>query len=199
MKRDLLGVVLCGGESSRMGVDKAAIEVCPGVSQLERQLSLLEPFCSRLAACVGPSSRPGRALPKGVAAVRDADDVEGPMGGVIAALRLGAGLPVLALACDMLYVESSHLVQLLNRRDPQVLATAFVATDGLPDPMFCLYEASSLPQMVACAAAGRASLRHFLSGVPVERVVLPDSRFLASVNDPEQLSAARSRLGVQPD
>ncbi len=194
MKRELLGVVFCGGKSRRMGMDKALLKIRPGVKQLDYQLGLLEPFCSRLAASVGSASNEERILPTGVAPIFDLAEVEGPMSGLIAALREAAGLPVLAVACDMPFLEPAHLVQLLNRRDARALATSFLASDGMPDPMCSVYEPASLPVLEGLAAEGKLSLRRFLLENRTERIEVGESLFLASVNDRDQLESARRSL-----
>lgn len=196
MKRDILGVVLCGGRSSRMGRDKALIEVRPGISQLDYQLGLLAPFCSRLAMSVGPAANPDLRLLDGVTLLVDEEGISGPMAGILAALRAAGGSPVFAIACDMPFLESSHLVQLLNRRDSSKWATAFLAQDGQPDPMFVLYEPECLPALAERAERGQASLRRFLMDSEVELVRPLDGGFLASVNDPVQLEKARQSFQV---
>lgn len=194
MKRDILGMALCGGASSRMGEDKAALRVRPGLTQLEYALGLLGLVCCRVAAGVGPAGRAGRELPDGVEAIADAAEVAGPMAGAIAGLRAADGWPLLLLAADMPFLEASHLVQLVNRRDSAKLATAFVAADGQLEPMAALYEPGCLALMERHAAEGKSSLRRFLGGVPVERIALDRPELLASVNDPEALARARRTL-----
>lgn len=178
-----------------MGVDKASLEFHPGVRQLDYQLGLLEPFCSRLGVCVGPASRSERSVVANVEVIFDLDDISGPMSGIVAALRAAEGVPILVIACDMPFLEASHLVQLLNRRDPEKLATCFLASDGKPDPMCAIYEAAALTGLEALAASEQTSLRRFLSGERIERVQPERPEFLASVNDPEQLAAARRNIG----
>lgn len=178
-----------------MGQDKASIEVRRGVSQLDYQVSLLSSFCSDVAVCVGPASRLGLDTPDGVSELYDVENVRGPIAGVLAALRGAGDRAVLAVACDMPFLESSHLVQLLNRRDPVKSATCFVASDGQPDPMCCVYEASVLPLLEQFVAGSKFSLRRFLAESDVELVEPVDASFLASVNDPQQLVDARKRFG----
>ncbi len=177
-----------------MGRDKASLEVRPGQVQLERQLELLELYCRKLAVSVGPPTRQKRTLPERVAPIEDVEGLEGPMSGVLAALRAAEGWPVLAVACDMPYLEASHLLMLVNRRNPEMLASAFVASDGMPDPMCAIYEASALAELEALAAEGKGSLRRFLQGPRVERIAVEKPLFLASVNDSHDLDAARRRL-----
>ena len=191
MKREILGMVLCGGQSRRMGEDKAELEIRPGLTQLEYSLSLLGQFCLRVSVSVGPQGRHRRGLPDGVEEVFDLEEVEGPFSGVLAGLRRAGGWPLLVVACDMPYLEPAVLLQLVSRRNPQKLATCFVAADGKPDPMCALFEAGSWAALEDLAANGRLSLRRFLEDGMVEKILPADPQFLASVNDPEGLSAAR--------
>src|SRR5690606_1017464 len=126
MKRDILGMALCGGASSRMGADKATLSARPGATQLEYALGLLGLYCKRVAAGVGPAGRGARARPEGVERIEDAPEAGGPMAGALAGLRAAGGWPLLLLAVDMPFLEASHLLQLASRRDPTKLATAFV-------------------------------------------------------------------------
>lgn len=196
MKREIVGTVLCGGGSRRMGRDKAELEIRPGLRQVDYLLGLLQVFCQRRALCLGPPGSKARPAPPEVGQLFDAEDAGGgPMAGVIAGLRWAEGWPVLAVACDLPFMEERHFVQLLNRRDPQGLATAFLGTDGVPEPMCAVYEPASLARLEELAAAGRGSLRDFLKGGGVERVAIDQPDFLANVNDPGALAEARRRLG----
>ncbi len=191
MKREMLGVVLCGGRSERMGADKAELEVRPGIRQLDYLLDLLAMVCDERAACVGPQSVAKRALPPRVSELFDEEGLGGPMAGIVAALRFAAGKPVLAVACDMPYLEVRHLVQLVNRRDPDSLATAFRSEDCLPEPMCAIYEAAALPVMENRIREDRLSLRGLLQEGPAELIDCDEPEFLASLNDAEALQKAR--------
>lgn len=194
MKREMLGLALCGGESRRMGEDKALQTVRGGRTQVEYALELLGLVCDRLAVSVGPSSRGGLARELGVPLVADEPSIKGPMSGVVAGLRLANGLPLMVVACDMPYLEPSIMVQLANRRDTEAMATAFVASDGFPEPMCAIYEPGSLAVLEALSREGKTSLRRFLQEVAVERIALERPQLLASVNDRAQLDEARRRL-----
>ena len=194
MKRKLLGLVMSGGESRRMGKDKASLEVRRGVTQLEYVSSLLRKFCERVAVSTGPRDRSSFDLPAGLESISDIEEINGPMAGVIAGLRAAAPYGVLVVAVDMPFLEASHLLQLLSRRDESKLASVFLAEDGLPDPMCAVYEAASLPTLERLAGEERGSLRRYLKGDEVERIALDRPYWLASVNDPEALEAARKKL-----
>lgn len=195
VKRDILGVVLCGGASRRMGRDKAAMEMRPGVSQLDYLLGLLEPFCEARGICVSREDEREKSVGPEVLRIRDGSQGLGPMAGVIAALEAAGGRAVLALACDMPLLDAGALLQILNRRDPQKQATAFLSADGQPEPLCCVYEASSLGALQSLAAAGKLSLRRYLEDAEIEAVEAAEGAVLANVNDPAELENIRRSLG----
>lgn len=177
-----------------MGTDKAELVVRPGTRQIDHALELLAPLCARLSVSVARQSKESRNLPEGVHQILDVEGVFGPMAGLVASLEFAEGWPVLVIACDMPYLEISHLVQLVNRRNPEKLATAFLARDGKPDPMCAIYEPAALVELKSLAFSGKESLRRFLLDADVETITPPEKRFLTSVNDREQLKLARETL-----
>jgi len=188
------GALLAGGASRRMGTDKALLEMRPGVRQLDYTLALLRSVCDEVVACVGAGERDNMRLPDGVTAIRDTEDVEGPMAGIMAALEAAGGRAVLAVACDMPYLEEELLKELVAGRDAGKLATAFVAADGKPEPMCAIYEGASLGPLTQLARDHRSSLRAFLDDYSVALIRPDQPGRLASVNDPNELESARRQL-----
>ncbi|MEM9160662.1 MAG: molybdenum cofactor guanylyltransferase [Verrucomicrobiota bacterium] len=199
MRREMLGLILCGGKSGRMGQDKGELKLRGERTQLEYSIGMLQKLCSRVVVSVGPKGSSRRELPEGVEIVEDVAGVEGPMGGVLAGLRVASALPVMVIAVDMPYLEISHLVQLANRRDEEKQATAFVAEDGFADPMCAIYEPACLPLIEERASLGRFGLRRLLEAADLERIALDRPFWLASVNDPDALRKARDELSGQAD
>lgn len=190
----MLGLVLRGGESRRMGRDKGKVVARPGMRQVDYLLEILRPFCLKRGVSVGGESK-GDALAEGVVEILDSDQASGPMAGILAGLEAGRGWPILVVACDMPYVETDHVLQLVNRRDPERLGTCFLGTDGRPEPLFAIYEPAALPLLQERAKEKRFGLRAFVERESFE-VIEPASRdFLVSVNDPESLVIARKKLG----
>ena len=194
MTTTILGIVLCGGLSRRMGTNKALLEMRPGVRQLDYAVDLLRRVCDDVAVSVGPRKRHEVLLPPGVRRIYDVNDVRGPMAGVIAGLSDARGEAVLAVACDMPWLDATLLGSLIAGRNSAKMATAFIAADGRPEPMCAIYEAGSVVPLTQLARVGRASLREFMDGVAVELLRLDNPESLASVNDSAELSEARSRL-----
>jgi molybdopterin-guanine dinucleotide biosynthesis protein A len=109
MDRGWTGVVLAGGRSSRMGRDKALLEV-DGVTMLERMIELLRPHC-REVLVIGD---PARYAPTHARVVPDDLPDRGPLGGVVTALARARYVRLLVVACDMPGLSDRLLVRLKN-------------------------------------------------------------------------------------
>lgn len=194
MRRDILGLALAGGESRRLGQDKATLTFHGEQNQLEYTLSLLDAFCARIAISGREDQRHHRRSTLGAQYVADIDGVKGPMSGVIAGLRAAQGWPVLALACDMPMVDASLVLRLLSQRNPEKLASCFIGEDGRPEPLLTIYEAGVLDELEMLSRKGEFSLRHFLEHSEVEQIPCNKPQLLASVNTPEELDRAKDQL-----
>lgn len=109
MNNGWTGVVLAGGKSSRMGRDKALIEI-DGRSLLDRALDTLEPLVDDLLV-IGDPIKYGHVGPFVIG-----DDIpgKGPIGGIVTAMRYASNDNLLVLACDMPYIDRK-LLELLKK------------------------------------------------------------------------------------
>ena len=132
------GVVLAGGRSSRMGRDKALIEV-GGRTLLQQALDTLAPHVEELLV-IGDPEKYGH-----VAARVVADDMpgSGPLGGITTAMRHAHHARLLVLACDMPHVTSRLVVRLKEGLSEE--RSAFVpACDGQVEPLAAAYHRQCL-------------------------------------------------------
>lgn len=194
MKRDILGLVLAGGASRRLGQDKASLSFHGELTQLDYALTLLDSFCSKIAISCREDQRIVRKNSFEAQFVADVDGVKGPMSGIIAGLRAAQGWPVLVLACDMPLVDASFVLRLLSQRDAEKQASCFTGLDGRPEPLLAVYEASSLKMLEKLSRQGIFSLRHFLENSEIELIPFHRPQLLASVNTLEDLSRVKEQL-----
>ena len=154
---DLAAVVLCGGESRRMGAlgDKALLEV-GGRTLLERAVDVLRELRPDVALACGPEPR---YEDLGLELALDPVDGAGPLAGLVAALELAdrRGATWLAvLACDMPRADAALLRRLHARAAERDLdACLFETADGL-EPLYAVYRTTCLaPARRALEAGGR--------------------------------------------
>src|ERR1700730_3984117 len=110
VSRHLAGLVLCGGHSRRMGLDKALLQVDGGplVLRVARQLAeVADPVL--LAPGVA-----GRFEATGYAEVADVEPDRGPLGGMVAGLLASPHPQLAVVAVDMPYA-SPAVMRLLAR------------------------------------------------------------------------------------
>lgn len=142
MPRELTGVVLAGGLSSRLGHDKVLLRLHGGqnLDLLAHGVALLERVCAKVLVV-------GRERP-GYACFPDKVPGCGPVGGIATALEVSNG-PCLVLSCDLPFMESAVLEKLVRARDarpPDTLSTAYRQKDtGHIEALVAVYEPGCLP------------------------------------------------------
>ena len=188
---NVAGLLLTGGGSRRMGVDKAAL-VVDGVPLAERAAAALSAVVSPVLE-VGPGRT---SLP----VVTEPDPGAGPL----AALAAGAGAlaehghhgAAVVLATD-LPVVTALLVRVLASHPSDATVVPVVA--GRRQPLAARYSPAALDQAQALFAAGRRSLAALLDEVDVVELTeddlapVVDLRELEDVDTPEDLV----RLGLR--
>ena len=189
----IYGLILAGGASKRMQRDKAALKI-QGKTQLDRAFELLSGYLQRVFVSVraDQTSDPTRAhLPLIVDSVEGA----GPITGIRSALAAHPEVAWLVLACDLPFVSDAAIEELLRRRDPSALATAYKsAHDGLPEPLCAIWEPAAAPPLAEYQAAGGHCPRKFLIRHGAPLIDPPDPRALDNVNTPEEYSQAVAAL-----
>jgi molybdopterin-guanine dinucleotide biosynthesis protein A len=161
--RPLAGVVLCGGRSARMGVDKALLDI-GGITLLDRVVGRLRLVADPVILASGPH----RAHADGCLTVADAVPDHGPLGGLVAALRVTPHHLAAVVAVDMPDCDGPMLAELAacwSGEDAVVPRSA----RGL-EPLHAVYAQSALPHAAAALASPDRSMRGLLAMMSV-RVV----------------------------
>src|SRR5690606_29998272 len=127
----LYGLVLTGGRSLRMRVDKASL-IYHGKPQAGHCLDLLSAHCAStfLSCREDQSELPGFS---GFNQIHYTFLDMGPMGGILSALRAHRHAAFLVIACALPFLDSRTLAALVAGRDPIRAASAFSGPqNGLP-------------------------------------------------------------------
>lgn len=192
------GFVLIGGQSRRMGRDKALLELA-GEPLALRVAAQARPLLAELSL-VGTPERHGRL---GLPVLADCEANRGPLAGIVTALR-GSGYEWnLVVACDMPYLETRLLEFLLQQVSDD--ADAVVPyTENRWQPLCAVYHRRALPEFERVLAEGQAKIALALERLRVrpvteqelERFAFP-TQMLKNMNTPEDYAEAQRRLGSQ--
>lgn len=190
---EVFGLVLAGGQSRRMGQDKGLLDY-HGKPQREHIYEQLKPLCSQVFLSI----RPGQegALPDGVPFILDENMYRGPFNGLLSAHHAFPGVAWLVIACDLPLMDTRALRYLLDRRDPDAVATAFATHEtGLPEPLAALWEPRALKEAITFLNSGESTCpRKFLINARTRLVFPEDDLWLANANAPEDYEVLQEKL-----
>jgi molybdopterin-guanine dinucleotide biosynthesis protein A len=188
---DCTAVVMAGGESRRMGSDKATV-VLGEATLLQRVVGVVRPLFPQLLISVR-APRPDLDLPQ----VCDDPAHAGPLAGLLAAFERANTPWIFAVATDMPFVQPALIEALALRRAGHQAVVPMV--DGHPQPLAAFYAASCAgPIRQILNRPGKHSVRAMLEELQVFFVDAADLRAadpgLVSFFDldtPQDLAAAK--------
>ncbi len=194
------GFILAGGQSSRMGRDKALLEI-GGVPLLLRTARLLEP----LVAGVTVIGSPERYAALRLRIIPDDAAELGPLGGIATALRVSTAEWNLIVGCDLPYLSPAWLSWLTARAEASRADAVLPEGPRGVEPLCAMYRTSTGAAVGAALAKGVRKVTDGLAGLVVENI--PESEWKAfdpsgllftNMNSPEDYAEARARLQKQP-
>lgn len=185
----IYGLVLAGGESRRMGHDKALL-VRDGHSQLAHIAALLDRITDRVYVSSRKEQQddPERSRFENIV---DRYEGIGPIAGILSAMDTHPNADWLVVACDLPNIDERTLSYLIENSNPEHAFTAFKSSyDGLPEPLCALYRFGS-----------EAIIRQFIeNGIVCPRKILirsdtalleqPDPLALDNINTPDDLASS---------
>lgn len=183
LQKNMNGLILAGGESSRLGSDKSLL-IYHQIPQRDYLFNLLKEFCSE----VHLSSKPGRNIPANLNPIEDKYDYNSPLNGIITAFETAANVSWLTVPVDMPHVDKNVLSYLISKRDKSSSATCFYDSDhALPEPLLAIWEPSILPALKAFQSTGKRSPRDFLMTQKITLLTSPFPGMHTNINTPTDL------------
>lgn len=195
-------IVLCGGQSRRMGQDKSGV-LFQGIPMLSRVCQRLEPATMPIVV-VAAARQSLPCLPTSVDVVRDEYPDQGPLGGLLTGLSFlrhrEPEINHFALTgCDAPFVNTSvllHMFELLCKE--QDMADGHILRQhGRRQPFHAVYRTSICDRVADLFEAGQRSLRALLDALnlmvsPAREYAScdPHLAFLHNINTEKDLHAA---------
>ena len=180
------GLVLVGGQSTRMGQDKSNLDYFGKPQKIVAKQLLesnkLETFYSVQNASEYDDE------------IHDKFLNLGPFGGICSAFQKDPNAAWFVLATDVPFVNDQIIKLLLNQRNPGKIATAIKGKGkDFPEPLITIYEPKAYPILLQYLAQGYSCPRKALINSEVE-IVEVDDDFIRNINTPVDFTNAKNEI-----
>lgn len=184
-------IILAGGQSRRMGTDKALMCLKPGGPRLlEMVLATVRTVADEV---IISTNRPAGYAWTGLPLIEDNYRNCGPLGGLEAGLTASNSQVNLVVACDMPLLKPA-LLDFLVELAPGYQAVVPLNEQGRAEPLCAAYTKDCLPAIRRHLAANSLKLSGWLDDVktlfvpaPKLKEIDPDLRSFRNLNRPEDL------------
>lgn len=192
-KTKLYGLVLSGGKSTRMGLDKGVIQY-HDLPQREHLYNLLSKVCTRTFLSIREEQV--NDISKGLDTIIDMDEYKGPFNGLLTAHSIYPEVAWFVIACDLPLIDLNAINQLINLRDSSKVATAFATREsGLPEPLAAIWEPGGLAKSINYLEHATSSCpRKYLINSDIKLVFPKDDIVLMNANSEEDYREVKSKL-----
>lgn len=193
ISKEINGLVLAGGKSLRMGIDKSTM-LWHGVEQRYYVADMLKDFCDEVfISCRAEQEAEIKDYPT----IPDSYTELGPYGAILSAFKAHPDKTWLVVACDLPLLDAETLQQLISNRDADKMATTFESPyDSLPEPLITIWEPKSYEILLSYLPEGckcpRKALRNNLGDVKIIQASNPD--VLMNTNTPEDAEKVKQLL-----
>lgn len=204
MAGQISGIILSGGQNSRMKTNKAFLKI-DNQYIIENTISELKKFCSEIIIV---TNEPELYNNLGVKVITDVIPRRGPLSGIHAGLLAAGNFQSFVVACDMPFINGElarYMVE--HATDCDVLVPQ--VGDYL-QPLFAVYSKNCLPPIESCLKRDMRKIIAFYHEVRVKylseiiiRKYVDTEKVFYNVNTPEELDRAQRwdsrQVGVEKE
>ena len=183
----IVGVLMAGGLSLRMGADKASLEL-NGESFLTRLISMLADVHT-VNEIVISSNYHGV---NGIKSVKDQFGVVGPLGGIASVFEEVSADYYLFVSCDTPLVTSQAVRQLVNKSIDENKSIVAKCNDRI-HPLIACYKKTDLELASSQIEAKKYALMKFLKLISYEELEL-DAQEVLNVNTPQDYFELKQKI-----
>jgi len=189
MKKDMTGIILAGGKNSRMGTNKAFLEI-DGTRLIDKTINIYREIFSEIIIV---TNDPLSYIEFNDAAiVTDIYKGKGPLGGIYTGLFYSKNDYTFISACDMPYLNKDFIIYLTEQADKFDIVAPQLS-EGF-QPLHAIYSRNCLSHIKKLLIADKLKITGFykevrLLSIPEEKIIPfnKDGRLFLNFNTPEDL------------
>ena len=195
-------ILLCGGQSSRMGCPKYAmlLDGKSAATRLVDRIREAHPSAETIYISLHDRSQSVDSLDgNGFYYLYDEQDrtlpdsYAGPAAGLLAAYHLDRTAHWLVVACDYPLISAADLRQLIENYESPI--TCFENAQGWPEPLLAVWSPAALQNLEENVCRGKTGPIKVVEAVSTKRLKPQDERSLMNTNTPAEWEAALRAAG----
>jgi len=191
-KAPIKALILAGGKSSRMQMDK---------SQIKYHNQTQEVYLAKICQSLGLNTYISKDHKfkddsiNDIKVIKDRMIQMGPFGAIISAFMTDPNSAWLVLACDLPFMQKEVIDNLIKNRDAQKCATSYqLKSQQFMEPLISIYEPRIYNKMLQFLSLGYACPRKVLINNDVHTLPLNDEKFAFNANTPEEKEQAMKQI-----
>ena len=188
-----VGVILAGGLGRRLGGSKATVKL-NGRPLLTYALGTLQQVLG-IVVIVAKADSELPSLPE-VEVWMEPAEPRHPLTGIVHALGVAEGRPIVVCACDLPLVSAAVVAE-LAAVDPHEATAVIARSEGRLQPLLGRYQPEAMEPLSAALEAGLAMV-DAVTALGARPYDVADPELLFNVNTPEDLLRAGALLEAQP-
>ncbi|MEN8115931.1 MAG: molybdenum cofactor guanylyltransferase [Bacteroidota bacterium] len=184
----ITGIILAGGKSSRMGTDKALLEL-GGITLLEKAIGLCQSACSSILIS---SNNPKHRKPD-IPLIPDEIENCGPMGGIYSCMKKSLTDWNFVVSVDSPLVIPEFIGYLISETEDCDVVVP-VHSKG-KEPLIALYHKQCLPEMERMLRSGNFKMHNLFHSVKTKWIdtnewLVKYPKLFYNINRPEELKGS---------
>lgn len=183
---ELIGVISCGGLSSRMGSDKSLLNY-HGKPQRYFLYDLLKTFCNN--AFISCNMEQSNSIRKGYEYIVDKEEYSnhGPISGLLSSFIENPQKSILFVGCDYPYLNSECIQKLISNRSNPLSAVCYLNPENnIIEPLITIYENNCYKELLKRFLENKYSLREFLETINIIPIISKNINILKSIDTKEE-------------
>lgn len=195
--KNLYGLVVCGGKSTRMGCDKSMLQYF-NKPQRYYLYDMLKPICEKVFISCNASQ--AEEIPTEYETITDLNACSniGPMASLISALTKYPENNFLVVGCDYPYLTVNELYSFIFSNQEETAAAFYDDVENVYDPLLACYHHSSFQRLLRMYATGKYSLQQFLQAEGAARYHPLNKKAMISVDTKHDFLKAKKAINLIP-
>ncbi len=190
---ETFGLVVCGGNSSRMQADKSLL-IYHDKPQRYHIYEMLLPHCERVfLSC---SEAQAGTITTGYHFLTDLPMYKdsGPLGALLTGLSIFPGKDILFIGCDYPFLTESELRHFLSHCKGEKAVSFYNEKEGLYEPLLAWYPERSVDQLKKMYAEKQLSLQQYLKVSTAIKFTPKNKKSITSIDTPAEFIKASEMI-----